>query len=558
MWGGRYGLAKYHETQVRKFYNWFTTNAVHIIVTLVAFSALCMLLLRLQLIFAYIPDLGGIESNVIYSLQRLLGGYPLYADPAHAPYSITQYTPLYYYLCGAIGWLLRIDPDEAYHVYVLSRSVSLVLNLAFAATAFAILRQIFRVNFFLSFTAFAYAFVYLDEESFSRPDSLYNLLALLSIGCFLKFLSGRKSKPDVRFLLGAAAGSVVAIFAKQSAIYLPVLLIFYLLFYLKNVRQTVLSFLIMLITFGLFLMLGNGGSFYNFIQNTVLGVNNGVSIAWFVERIAIEHFQKERFINIIGLFVGFYWLARGLHHPQRFLGLATLGSFLFALVTSVKVGAAPNYFTEFITLTVIGSIIFIVTHDPLFNRPSVRTYRHTALFYLILVAFTLPPRFLGKFEKKYRQVNNVGKQNYEANQKVAHYLYEEVNLEPQEQVFVTTHVHDYLNKLLYRNVIFPQKEIVIANPPGVYDYSLFGQGVREGTVAYVVASVPEGHVDLTEDKPKISFDFIGTDFSAYVPIKQIGNYLIFKHPQAKPERSQQKEPPSHKKRWLITIQQINR
>ena len=517
---------------VEQLYRFLAQHAFSLILAVVIASFLAMLGLRIHLVTAYIPELGGIESNVIYSVQRILDGYPLYTDPAHPPYSITQYTPLYYYLCWCISKVLHVDVANVHQVYILSRSVSLVLNLLFAGTAFVILRDIFRVGKGLSFIAFSYVFVYLDEESFSRPDSLYNLLVLVTIGLFLKSLIERESVPSRGYLIAASLSSVVTIFAKQSGIYLPVILLFFTVFYLKNFRWTLISFSTMILSFSGLFFLSSGGHVDAFLQNTVQGVNNGASLGWFAERIMIEHFQKERFINIVGLFLGFYYLATGPAKAHTFLGLAILGSFAFALVTSVKIGAAPNYFTEFIALTVMAASVFVTSHgigiesDPARKKLSAH---YQPLFLLVFVLFTLPPRFAGKFAKKVVEINHEGEQEYLSNQAIARYLYETEQLQPDDQVFVTTHVEDYLNKFLYRNVIFPHKEIVVANPPGAYDYSAFKQGLENGEVDYVIADLRKGHVDTVGQTVRIDYRFVGADFSPYVPIKQMGHYLIFKH-----------------------------
>ena len=518
---------------IESLYETLSQNVLYLIMAVVGISFLAMLALRIHLITAYIPELGGIESNVIYSLQRILDGYPLYVDPATAPYSITQYTPLYYYLCWLVGKLFQVDAANVHQVYILCRTVSLVLNLLFAGTAFFILHNIFRVRKALSFVAFAYAFVYLDEESFSRPDSLYSLLVLVSIGLFLKMLIQKEQRPSQFYLISASVVSITAIFAKQSAIYLPMLLLFFLLFYVRNIRWTLAALLSMGGAFSLLFLMSGGGDVHAFLQNTVQGVNNGASLAWFAKRIMIEHFQKERIINILGLFIGTYYLAKGKADTLKFLGLCILGSFAFALVTSVKIGAAPNYFTEFIVLTVIGAIVFVTNNDALFRKPYLikETWgsSYKPLFYLLLVIFTLPPRFAGKFQKKVVEVYQVGEKGYTEELAVVDYLYKEGHLQSSDQVLVTTHVQDYLNKFLYKNVIFPQKEIVKANPPGVYDYSLFKQGLRQGTVKYIVASLSEGHVDTLAQDMAISYDLVDADFSSYKPVTQLGDYVIFEH-----------------------------
>ena len=163
------------------------------------------------------------------------------------------------------------------------------------------------------------------------------------------------------------------------------------------------------------------------------------------------------------------------------------------------------------------------------DRVNSQRSSYKPLFYLLFILFTLPPRFAGKYVKKVIEINTLGEQGYLDNRAIADYLYQEEHLQPDDQVFVTTHVHDYLNKFLYKNVIFPQKEIVVANPSNTYDYSAFRQGIKNGEVGYVIASLSEGHVDTVAQKMQIKFDFIKTDFSSYVPIKQSGDYVIFKH-----------------------------
>ncbi len=519
---------------IESVYRWIITRSAVLIGLTAGTTFLAMLLLRFYLVTAYLPELGGIESNVIYTLQRILDGYPLYTDPSRSPYAITQYTPLYYYLCRMVGQTFRVDPANVHQVYILSRATSLLLNLLFAGSVFAILRNIFRVKRSLSLLALVYAFVYLDEESFSRPDSLFNVLALLTTGLFLKLLIVKDQKKCLWYLTGASTLSVVAVFAKQSAIYLPILLLFYLIFFLQNFRWAVIAFLTMSIGFGSLLVLSGQNDFHIFLQNTVQGVNNGASFFWFKKRIMIEHFQKERFLNILGLFTGVFFLAQGKSHALRFLGLSILGSFVFALVTSFKIGAAPNYFTEFITLTLIATVVFVATLDttggqPMPRKKSKEVLNYVPLFYLILVVFTLPPRFGGKYLRKVVEAHDLGRSGYGANQAVSDFLYHEKHLQPNEQVLVTTHVHDYLNKFLYRNVIFPQKEIVLANPPQTYDYRSFLQAAEKGQVRYIIASLNEGHVDTTQQHQTIRFDFLGADFSSYVPIKRLGNYVVFEY-----------------------------
>ena len=487
------------------------------------------LCLRIYLVTAFIPEIGGVESNVIYSLQRILAGYPLYTDPAAAPYSITQYTPLYYWLCWLVGIVVQVDPADVHQVYELSRGVSLLLNFLFALAAFVISKNIFHISKGLSFVVFTYTFVYLDEESFSRPDSLYNLLFLITIGLFLKaLLLGQRSSP--KYLIGASIAAVLTIFSKQSGAYLVVLLLVFIVFYLKNARWMLVASATILFSFGGLFLLSSNGDLPTFLQNTVQGVNNGASVTWFAKRIMVEHFQKERFVNIVGLFLGLYYLATGADNSKKFLGLSLLTSFAFALVTSFKVGAAPNYFTEFIVLTVIATAVFVTSNGLAAKQTFLnQSLSYKPLFVLLFVLFTLPPRLAGKIVKKAIDIENAGQHEYLSSEAVARFLYDDEALKPNEQVFVTTHVEDYLNKFLYRNAIFPQKEIVIANPADSYDYTAFKRGLENGEVGYVIADIRQNQIDTLNRQARIKYNFLGNSFFQYVPIKEIEHYLIFKH-----------------------------
>lgn len=521
-------------------YDYAAKNGFKLIMAVVLLGLLATLILRIVLIFTFIPDLGGVESNVIYSIQRILDGYPLYMDPSSSPYSITQYTPIYYFIIYGFGKLFQISGNDVESVYILSRSVSLIFNLGFAYLSALIFVNIFKGNRWMSLIAFAFAFVFLDEESYSRPDSLYNLMVMATIYVILLFLREDIRPRKERLLIIASLLTVFTIYVKQSGIFLPVLLVFFVLVYCQNIRWTLISLGTMLVSFTALFFLFTGGDLMPFYQNVIEGVNNGISLQWFAEKIMVEHFQKERFINIIGFSLAIYWLVKGESQQLKFLGLAMLGSFLFALITGVKIGAAPNYFTEFIALTVIATLVFLQKYDRLFQVGE-NYYKETPanfkiLFYLVLVVMTLLPRFAGKIDTKIVKAKShgyiLGIEGYMDNKAIADFLYEEERIQPDDQVYITTHVEDYLNKFLYRNAVFPQKEIVFRNPEGVYNYDEFHEGLRNGDVTYIIASRARNKVIEENGTMAIKEHFLNGDYSNYEAIKEMKGYVIFKSKSA--------------------------
>src|SRR2546428_8613350 len=60
-----------------------------------------------------IPGFGGEEANVVYTVQQLVAGDPIYTDPGQAPFTITQYSPLFYVVSAGVARVLRVDATDA-------------------------------------------------------------------------------------------------------------------------------------------------------------------------------------------------------------------------------------------------------------------------------------------------------------------------------------------------------------------------------------------------------------------------------------------------------------
>ncbi len=505
-------------------YQYLLKNANRISFVLVGACFLFILILRVYMIFPYQSDLGGVESNVIYTTLRGMAGYDIYTNPEKPPFSITQYSPLYYYATIGICKALLISPDQLHQVYEVSRSFSLLCNLVFASICVWILGGIFKVKGVLKWLAGIFSFVYLEVESFSRPDSLYNLFVLLTIGIFLSFLQKEEKTARVRFFILAASFSIITLFVKQSGIYLPCLILFYTLFLFPSWKYFMLAVLVMAMTSGLLLWTTTGNDIGVFFQNVIGGVNNGISYQWWIERMLVKHLQRESIFDIFGLFLGLWYLAKGKNHSHRFLGLCALTMFLFANVTGVKIGSAPNYFTEFLAITFIMIIVFVYDHrNSIQQIPKLQ--KHYPILLLLGFIFTLGLRTLFLL-KTYPKFKSIDYGTYLADQEVVKFLKED-GLEGDDLVFTTTHRYDFLNKLMFRNSAFPQKEIVVVNPSGAFDYAAFHEAVQNGTLKYFIM-----REDGSYEDPGVDATFLGVDFGSFQHIKDLQGYSIFKNPES--------------------------
>ena len=142
---------------------------------------LIFLLYRILLIKTVQTDLGGIENAVVYFIQRSLAGISIYTDPELAPYSINQYGPLYYMLAHFAGSIAGTDPDDVLSVFMLNRTISLVLNILYVSVIILIASHIFSLGTRKSMAAAVICFIFLEITSFARTDSLKHFLIFLSI-----------------------------------------------------------------------------------------------------------------------------------------------------------------------------------------------------------------------------------------------------------------------------------------------------------------------------------------------------------------------------------------
>ena len=200
-----------------------------------------------------------------------------------------------------------------------------------------ILRKIFKTAPIVQGIAGTFSFVYLEAESFARPDSLYNVTVLFTIFLFLKSLDEKKSITRRWLLVLAAVFSVITVFIKQSGIYLPFLIIVYLAFFLPSWKDLIVAIGWMLISFITLLYTAKGTEIDIFLKNTIGGVNNGASYSWWVMRILELHLQRESVLDISGLFLGGWYLVKGRDHTYQFIGLRICITFLFDNVTGLKI-----------------------------------------------------------------------------------------------------------------------------------------------------------------------------------------------------------------------------
>ena len=163
---------------------WFRNEALLQALFLLIAGVFLFLNLGSKFILAgsYVPELGGFERNVIWGVQQILAGNPLYTNPDLPPFSMIQYMPLYYYLMAFIGKAAGIQSVDAHAVYALCRGFNLFISMLLCSGIFLSLRHAFRSALLPAAGFSVFAFLMLEPFTLSgRPDMLKSFFFLLQV-----------------------------------------------------------------------------------------------------------------------------------------------------------------------------------------------------------------------------------------------------------------------------------------------------------------------------------------------------------------------------------------
>lgn len=496
---------------LRSFYQQISQRTYLLIWISIGLLGLVTLYVRINVIFLANPDVGGIESNVVYSVLRIIAGYPLYQNPEEAPYAITQYSPIYYYLTAGFSRLMGFTADDVYEVYATSRCLSLVANGFYVWGISQVARQQHlptRVAVLVGILVFTL----LPPQSYGRPDSLSNALAIWTIWAVLRW-NISEAKP-LRYGAALTAFLVAtALFSKQSAICLLIIVVGYLLLFGGNFRQ-ISSFLGWLIVF----LVGLYGCLFRqettlVYANVVRGVSNGIDLANFGYNI-VDHYLRPfvwLVVPALAISIRYILFEQG---PRQFIGFATVGFFMFALATGLKAGAALNYFTEFTGLSCV------LLADSLWQlRNTQSDWATVGRLGIVLGTVWVIPVNAINFNWERTLARSIDLTAYRQEQAVAQYVKNKLNECPGCLVYNTVSNGSYLNAFLFRNCAAPQQEIIAesAYPRRTFNYVDLDQAAQDGRIRFVTAR--DGDTKIPLDPP--------VHLANYRPIKSLAGYTIY-------------------------------
>jgi hypothetical protein len=452
---------------------------------------LSYLLFRATLINRPQADLGGIEFTVIYHVQRLLAGFPLYTDPELSPYSINQYGPIFYYLVYGIGKLFNVHPDNVLQVFALNRTVALVFNILHMYIAYLFAKNIFDAPTRSSLAVAVFTFIFLESTSFSRPDSLVHVLILLSFLFFFVWLK----KNEIKWLNICAVVCVFALFAKQNAIVVPAICISWLLIR-RNYRALLQYTLYFSGALALALLIINQlWGLHIFFKNIVLGVNNGISLNWVFDFIIKPFFTSYGLLFLLLALIYWYITEKESSALIQFSRWLVAGVFVFTTLLTLKWGSWISYYTEWWT-------ILFITAPLLWSRLSVQAKPVFSAFLWLPFIILLVKLALISYPIIYnnrQSTRNEELSYFLANKALADKLKSQVK--EGDQIFMNTfRNNDFYVNLMYKQIVLPQFEIVYFTTYSrkIYDYSNFHKLFKTGKIKLLLLPDYETGVSLKD------------------------------------------------------------
>lgn len=465
---------------------------------------------KFGLAFSWAPELGGFERNVIWGVQQIMKGKPLYTNPESLPFAVIQYMPFYYHLVAFLAKIFQIDPQKVHSLYVCGRLFSLLLSLGSVALVFVLATRRFRVGRLTALAVCFFIFCLMEKFSVAaRPDAL-KAFCFLSASCFFIW-RGPLSAQSVGFHALGFLFALGAFMSKQDGLVaLGVLPLTLLLF--GHTR----SFLFygLLATAALAILIFSLQYVYDkqFLANVAGGLQNGISISWFIGSFN-GYFSALAVVFGLAMVLA-YEFFRESDWSLRVLASAWFCSFFPALFFSLKYGSGPNYFFE---ATLIAGLFLAIWLDKVrFSALFVRKESYAAFLSVAAGLYFLIPALNWSTSIFLNQETEL-KSGYLAQEKAVKLA--ENKLPGSGKILVLTQKQwlEYYTCLLSEKVACPQRDVSI---------QMFDAGKTDQARALQFA-LDQGQIQAILADKNSSPSFLNLDFSAFEKKDEIGDLSLW-------------------------------
>lgn len=431
---------------------------------------------RASLVDTHELNIMGEEQNIVYGVIKWMQGTPLYSDPEALPMDIIQYPPAFYYLAGGLGTAFAVDTTEPQEVYVLIRTIGLVLNLLFAWSCYWIAREL-GAPWWWAVLWGTVLFSFLPRQVYSRPDAL-NLVLFAGSMYFLLRGAGRRSSNDLLFatLLGCAA-----VMAKQSGVLALGVIGAWALFtrqWTVLLRHVVLSTIVLAICIG-WLCLHYGT--HVIVLNLVTSIRNGIDLTLF-RTLLTPRFLGMFLVQAIALVLCWRWW-RGTGPQLKALSVAYSLSIAFGYATSIKYGSSTAYYMEGMLLATAAMALWSGSSWVVADRSRLVGISLLALLFIQPRQVAWGATVLLGRDTVVNELHE-----YQEAKAMAAFLREDPRF---RKGLVLVYYHDHLENFLVGRSVLTQKDIYqLPTSAAHYDLSAYRNALEDGTIRFVVMRSP--------------------------------------------------------------------
>ena len=333
----------------KSYYLRYLESILWLIFGLAVIKSMYFLCKILQFIIVYPATTTRPESFVLNGSLRYAMGLPIYIKPGSFPYITNVYNPFAYLPAGIIGRAFSSNVTLVMKSGKLLSYVSSLLLVGVGALVVWESVKSLKAVIFSCVGIIYFHLVTLSESFRIRPEPEGMLFSLSGVLVML-------GKGKHRIYIGAMLFMIAFMF-KQSFIAAPISVFFYLLIK-KEYRELIrfsMAMSIMLALFFLVMSVLTDGNYY-LCAIKAMAVNN--MVLWDNLRIVIPYLLIYLWPVLLSLLLCVY-LYPMLEERVTLVFVYFVTSLIWAIVSFSKDGAAVNYFSEFVIISLIVIGIFI-------------------------------------------------------------------------------------------------------------------------------------------------------------------------------------------------------
>jgi hypothetical protein len=466
---------------------------------------LITLSIRVVLISYYNSNYGGIEQNVIYGIQRILAGQALYQDPAAGTYAVMQYTPLYYHFTASIAKLAGLHSSDVHGIYTLCRILALTFNLLTVLTVALIIRK-WRFNWPTSILFSLPVLMLLTSHYYTRGDSMHLFLFTLAVSYYIRY----STDGGLKQIILAALFSAGCIMVKQSGILIAGIICAGLMF--AERKYLVALFYVLTSSLCTYLIAATciGNNWHVFYQNAYLGLMDGTDLSFLYVIFTSQFFLDLVPCYVLGGIMVLLAVSKIKDKTYQVLSIGATLSFLFAVITGLKIGSSNNYFTEFLVFVII--LLPYLLHSRSGDIELLKAFgKVVTISWFAYFAFIIliTSKTVGLFTSVYIEERLKNEQAEYANeQELYAYMKNEFRLTLEDRIFFTE--RKFFDNIFRDNAILPNKDVVFevyASNHRTYDYAAFSAGMNTGMIKYIVTDEHKNNINAwNRELPFVLFD----------------------------------------------------